>query len=128
MSNHPANDDTISLLKQALQKIDALTIEVRQLSGSKQPSEQYYLIDKDEAAKRTGLSASTLKEYRLMQNSPLIEGIHYERINSRSLKYRSPLIEHWAASRNAPDSCLTEIEKFIEYQKSGTRRFRDTPA
>lgn len=68
------------------------------------------LIDKREAASRTELSESTLKRYRL--NGELIQGVHWERINSRSIRYRSPLIEHWAQNRHDPIAHLREIEVY----------------
>jgi hypothetical protein len=110
-------DESTQLLRQLITQVASLTREVKRLS-SPQSAEPYSLIDKHEAAHRTGLSAATLKKYRLDANSPLIEGVHYVQENPRSVKYRSPLIEHWASHRHDPDAHLSEIEKYLEYQKS----------
>jgi hypothetical protein len=111
------SDELARLIKQLIVKVDMLNREVKKLSNP-HISEQYYLIDKHEAALRTGLSAATLKQYRLDSKSPLIAGIHYVQENPRSVKYQSPLIEHWASHRHDPDAHLAEIEKYLEYQKS----------
>jgi hypothetical protein len=113
------SDESARLLKQLITKVDLLAREVKKLSNP-QTAEPYYLIDKYEAALRTGLSAATLKQYRLASDSPLIEDIHYVRENSRSTKYRSPLIEHWASHRHDPDAHLLEIEKYLEYQSKSS--------
>ncbi len=87
---------------------------------------QYELIDKHEAASRTKLSDVTLKRYRL--NGELIQGVHWEQINSRSIRYRSPLIEHWAQHRHDPAAHLAAIEAYECQNKAGTSKSRLTPA
>lgn len=77
----------------------------------------YRLVNKHEAERLTGLDETTLKKYRLRPNSPLIEGVHYERINSRFIRYRSPLIEHWAEHRHKPRIHHREIERYLAYVK-----------
>jgi hypothetical protein len=120
------SDELARLIKQLIVKVDILNKEVKKLSNPQ--SEPYSLIDKHEAALRTGLSAATLKKYRLMTDSPLIKDIHYVQINERSVKYRSPLIEDWAANRNDPDVCLSGIERYMEYEKSKGDRDSKSPA
>jgi hypothetical protein len=114
-------------LQDLAEKLDAISIQVQQL-GALHSTEPYQLIDKKTAVQRTGLSAATLKAYRSQLDSPLIEGVHYVRINSRTIHYRSPLIEHWANHRHDPDACLQKTKEYMEHQKSGTRRSRVTPA
>lgn len=72
--------------------------------------DKYTLITKEEAARRTQLSAATLKKYRL--SGDLIEGVHWVRINARSIRYRSPLVEQWAELRHDPEAHLGAIEEF----------------
>lgn len=87
---------------------------------------EYALITKQEAAERTKLSDATLKKYRL--NGELVEGIHWERINARSIRDRSPLIEHWAEHRYDPDAHLAAIEAFERHNTKGSSKSRLTPA
>jgi hypothetical protein len=78
----------------------------------------YRLIKPEEAAERTEYSKKYLRDLRLSQGSGLIEGIHWERLNSRNVRYRSPLIEHWAENRNKPIELSRAIDQFLEWDNS----------
>ena len=55
-------------------------------------------VDKHSAAKITGLSAETLKRARLSGN--LIEGIHFVKLNSRTVRYNDQLLQDWMQNRH----------------------------
>ena len=55
-------------------------------------------VDKHSAAKITGLSAKTLKRARLSGN--LIEGIHFVKLNSRTVRYNDQLLQDWMQNRH----------------------------
>lgn len=60
----------------------------------------FQFITKSEVCHLARISQSTLKKIRLAPNSPLVQGLHYERINARTILYRQALIEHWANHRH----------------------------
>ncbi len=60
---------------------------------------------------KTGLSDSTLKKYRL--SGDWIEGIHWQRLNSRCVRYNAPLILDWIANRCSPQVHLKAIENYV---------------
>jgi len=55
-------------------------------------------VDKHSAAKITGLSAETLKRARLSGN--LIEGIHFVKLNCRTVRYNDQLLQDWMQNRH----------------------------
>lgn len=83
---------------------------------------EYQLVDKHRAAELAGMSWRTLNSYRQMRNSPIIEGVHYKRINLRVIYYRAELIQDWAVNRDNPEQHLKTIEEFLRHQKSGTSK------
>lgn len=107
LTNHQRNSAEITRIIQKTQK-DRRNPFHKQMNT-------YRLIDKHEAERLTGLDETTLKKYRLLPNSPLIDGVHYERINSRVVRYRSPLIEHWAEYRHKPSIHNREIERYLAH-------------
>jgi hypothetical protein len=75
-----------------------------------------------DASRITQLTPSNLKKIRLEPNSPLVEGLHYKRVNSRTIVYCRALIEHWAAHRYEPIVHLNwcdRIAPLLEAHKSG---------
>lgn len=84
------------------------------------------LVNKHEAAKLTGMAANTLRDYRLMENSPLIKGVHYRVMNARVIRYNAYLIKHWADNRDRPEVHLNEVDRYLkaelQNQKSGTTK------
>lgn len=50
-------------------------------------------LTKYDAAELTCLSTHTLKKYRL--NGKLIKGIHYVKLNSRTIRYHRPSLQTW---------------------------------
>jgi hypothetical protein len=92
---------------------------------------QYTLIKPKEAAIATGMSASTLKKYRLQikpENEGLIKDIHWVAPNSRQVLYRLELVQDWASTRHDPAAHLAAIEEFERHQKAGTSIDRLAPA
>jgi hypothetical protein len=55
-------------------------------------------VDKHAAAKATGLSAETLKRARL--SGSLTEGIHYVKLNCRTVRYNFELLQDWMQNRH----------------------------
>ena len=75
------------------------------------------LITKQEAALLTGLSEHTLKARR--DAGELILGIHWESINSRVIRYRRSMLQHWSTHRHVPEEHQIEIERFLNSQLVG---------
>lgn len=71
------------------------------------------LVNKYEVAAILGISPETLKKYRLQDNSPLIEGIHYHAWNSRTIRYNPELMADWALNRNNPQQHQRTIEAYL---------------
>ena len=75
---------------------------------------QVKLINKHEAAALLSISPATLKQYRLAKDSTLIEGIHYYRWNSRTIRYNAALIADWGLNRNDPSLHQRAIELYLK--------------
>lgn len=73
----------------------------------------FRLVDKHQAAAILSVSPETLKKYRLQENSPLIEGIHYFVWNSRVIRYNPSLLADWAIHRNNPGAHQKAIEAYL---------------
>ncbi|MDZ8055202.1 MAG: excisionase family protein [Aulosira sp. ZfuVER01] len=69
----------------------------------------------------TGLSNSTFKKYRL--SGVWLEGIHWQRLNSRSVLYNLPLILDWVANHKAPAVHQKAIENYLRSLPSNQKRF-----
>jgi hypothetical protein len=83
--------------------------------------------NKHEAAKITGLSTSTLKNLRL--SDELIEGIHWVRLSSRSIRYNAELLKDWMATRLDTVSHEQAISNYLNslpsrQPQTGDRRAR----
>lgn len=66
--------------------------------------------NKNRLAETTGLSPETFKKYRL--SGTWIEGIHWQRINTRCVLYNQLLIIDWIANRNDPKAHLRTIDAY----------------
>jgi hypothetical protein len=68
----------------------------------------------------TGLSDSTLKQYRL--SGIWIEGIHWQRLNSRCVLYNLPMILDWVAHRYYPEAHQRTIDDYLRSLSSNQRK------
>ena len=81
-------------------------------------------INKHDAAQLLGISVHTLKNYR-QQHWQL--GIHFQRLNSRTIRYHQPLLIDWLANRLSPATHQKAIEFYLasllsnQPQKRGRR-------
>lgn len=71
------------------------------------------LVNKHKAAEIIGVSPSTLKQYRRAENSTLIEGVHYHRWNTRTIRYNPDLLADWAINRKNPEAHRKTIERYL---------------
>lgn len=69
-------------------------------------------VTKKQLSARIGLSAETFKRYRL--KGVWREGIHWQRINSRTTLYNLPLILDWIANRGQPQVHEKAIEAYLQ--------------
>lgn len=67
---------------------------------------------KHQAADLLGLSPETLKKYRLRDRT-LIEGIHWIKLNSRTIRYNLPLLADWLQNRNDSAAHQKAIEHYL---------------
>ena len=81
-------------------------------------------INKHAAAQLLGISVHTLKNYR-KQHWQL--GIHFQCLNSRTIRYHKPLLIDWLANRLSPTAHQRAIEFYLasllsnQPQKRGRR-------
>ena len=74
-------------------------------------------------SKLTGLSADTLKKYR--KQHLLIEGIHWVRLNSKSIRYCIPLVLDWMhnqADRAAHERAIESYQSKLLSNQPKPRR------
>lgn len=69
-------------------------------------------VSKHQLSKAIGLSPETFKKYRL-SDALWIEGIHWQRVNSRCVLYNLPLILDWVANRGCPASHQKAIDAYL---------------
>jgi Putative excisionase (DUF1233) len=62
--------------------------------------EKILFVTKKALSQAIGLSPETFKKYRL--KGDWIEGIHWQRINTRCILYNLQLIQDWIANRQDP--------------------------
>lgn len=67
---------------------------------------------KHAAAKLLGLSSETLKKYRL-RDKILVEGIHWIKLNSRTIRYNLSLLADWLQNRHNPAAHQRAIEQYL---------------
>ncbi|WP_103123744.1 hypothetical protein [Nostoc cycadae] len=70
---------------------------------------------------KIGLSNSTFKKYR--NSGVWLEGIHWQRLNTRSVRYNLPLILDWVANRNAPEVHQIAIENYLRSLPSNQKKY-----
>lgn len=71
----------------------------------------FEFIDKHEAAQILKVHPGTLNRYR--QEGKLIEGVHYTRLSSQTIRYNKALLEDWVANRDDPAAHRRAIEVFL---------------
>ena len=71
----------------------------------------FEFIDKREAAKILKVHPGTLNRYR--HEGRLIEGVHYTRLSSQTIRYNRALLEDWVANRDDPAAHRRAIEIYI---------------
>lgn len=69
------------------------------------------LLKKQEAAKLLGVSTFTLRDWR--NKGHLIEGIHYIRFNSRTIRYVQESLNHWVLNRDNPQAHERYCQQFM---------------
>ncbi len=74
-------------------------------------SQESIFIRKDAAAQLIGYAPDTLKKLRA--NGVLREGIHWVRINSRSVRYNKVLLMDWVINRDDAQAHERAIEMFF---------------
>lgn len=115
----------VSTTRRGLQHLEdsrlssSVSISVEKLSPN-------FLVNKHEAARILGVSPETLKKYR--QRGKLIEGIHYYRWNSRTIRYNSALLKDWAVNRNDSAALNRGIEAFLKSLLSNQSKRRGRQA
>jgi hypothetical protein len=67
---------------------------------------------KRDAAELLGLSPETLKKYRL-RDKILVEGIHWIKLNSRTIRYNLSLLADWLQNRHNPAAHQKAIEQYL---------------
>jgi hypothetical protein len=72
---------------------------------------QFDFIDKHEAAKLLKIHPGTLNRYR--QEGKLVEGVHFTRLSSQTVRYNKALLEDWVANQDDPCAHRRAIEVFI---------------
>jgi hypothetical protein len=81
----------------------------------------YPFVSKQVASQLTGLSAETLKKYRL--EGKLQKEIHWISINPRVVKYNIVLILDWMQNHNSnPQGHLRAIENYLDSLPSNQKK------
>jgi hypothetical protein len=82
----------------------------------------YPFVTKQVASQMTGLSAETLKKYRLQ--GKLQQDIHWIAINPRVVKYNIVLILDWMQNHNNPQGHLIAIENYLASLPSNRKKMK----
>lgn len=69
-----------------------------------------FWINKHLAAELLGISVHTLKTYRQKHWQC---GIHFQYLNSRTIRYHKALLLDWLANRFCPEAHLRAVEGFL---------------
>jgi Putative excisionase (DUF1233) len=77
-------------------------------------------VNKQALSQAIGLSPHTFKKYRL--SNKWVEGIHWQRINSKCVLYNLTLIQDWLANRSQPEAHNRAIEAYIRSLPSNERQ------
>lgn len=78
--------------------------------------------NKRSLAKATGLSSETFKKYRL--SGKWLEGIHWQRINSRCVLYNLTLILDWIANSDDLKAHQKAIDNYLTSLPSNLPKVR----
>ena len=83
--------------------------------------QDYQFIDKNVAAKLTGLSGDTLKRYR--QKGKLQKDIHWVSVNSRVVRYNKTLLSDWIQNHQSnPKAHSKAIENYLASLPSSQKK------
>jgi hypothetical protein len=83
--------------------------------------QDYQFIDKNLAAKLTGLSGDTLKRYR--QKGKLQKDIHWVSVNSRVVRYNKTLLIDWIQNHQSnPKAHSKAIENYLASLPSSQKK------
>ncbi len=78
-------------------------------------------LDKHAAATLLGISVHTLKPYRSLHWQ---SGIHYQHLNSRTVRYHRELLLDWLATRSNPELHQRAIEAYLASLPSNQPKVR----
>ena len=81
----------------------------------------YKFGTKHQASALIGLSPETLKKYRLIDQT-LLEGVHWVKLNSRTIRYNLALLLDWMENRNEPAAHQRAIEQYLIAKLSNQRK------
>lgn len=89
---------------------------------------KYSFCNKRVLAQSLGCSHHTIKAFR--QRGDLIEGIHYIRENSRTIRYNLELCLNWLANRHNPAAHRRAIEQYLKTLEDAgkSRKSKEIPA
>ncbi|MBN8563458.1 MAG: hypothetical protein J0L70_23250 [Leptolyngbya sp. UWPOB_LEPTO1] len=79
-------------------------------------------VNKQEAATYLRVSSSTLKRYRM--EGEWIEGVHWIRVNCRSIRYNLDLIKDWLQNRHNPILHQQAIEQYCAAVAKENKRLK----
>ncbi|RUT03787.1 hypothetical protein DSM106972_047010 [Dulcicalothrix desertica PCC 7102] len=86
-------------------------------------SQHYAFVNKQTASELTGLSAETLKKYRLA--GKLEKGIHWVEINCRVVRYNISLVLDWIQNHDEnPQGHIKAIENYLASLPSSQKQTR----
>ncbi|MGB3655679.1 MAG: hypothetical protein WBA41_31330 [Rivularia sp. (in: cyanobacteria)] len=86
--------------------------------------QDYQFIDKNVAAKLTGLSGDTLKRYR--QKGKLQKDIHWVSVNSRVVRYNKTLLIDWIQNHQSnPKAHSKAIENYLASLPSSQKKTKE---
>ena len=69
-----------------------------------------FWINKHSASVLLGISVHTIKTYRILHWQ---SGIHYQYINSRTIRYNRELLIDWLVNRYCPEAHQRAIEEYL---------------
>ena len=79
-------------------------------------NQEYIFGTKHQASALIGLSPETLKKYRLTDKT-LLEGIHWVKLNARTIRYNLTLLLDWMENRNDPVAHELAIEQYLKHKR-----------
>jgi hypothetical protein len=86
-------------------------------------SQHYQMVNKQVAQEMTGLSASSLKRYRL--EGLLQKDIHWVVINPRVIRYNITLVLDWMQNKDSnPQGHIKAIKNYLASLPSGQKKPR----